>query len=261
MNDDSNARSGPATPWLLLGFIALLAAIHLARMTLSAQTGEQIARALAFMPAQLGAWLRPEAAATAFAPYADGASFLEGLRAQGPQLYRLATYALVHANLEHILINAFWLLAFGASLERRWGPLRLALFMSVAAIAGALAQWLAEPFGVHWVVGASAIDSAAIGAVTRFAFEPGAALGARAPGAPARYDGPAVTLMQALRNGRTLTFVLIWLASNFLFGVTGFGAGEGGAIAWQAHLGGFFLGLVGFALFDRKQKTAPPLEA
>jgi len=47
---------------------------------------------------------------------------------------------------------------------------------------------------------------------------------------------------------------VIWVVLNVLFGVTGYTPeGFGRAIAWEAHLGGFFTGLLIFPLFDRRR--------
>ena len=50
---------------------------------------------------------------------------------------------------------------------------------------------------------------------------------------------------------RALTFLVVWFLVNLLFGLTPVLSGfAGGAVAWEAHVGGFFFGLVAFPLFD-----------
>ena len=47
-------------------------------------------------------------------------------------------------------------------------------------------------------------------------------------------------------------FLLAWFAANLLVGLVPQLSGVAGAsIAWQAHIGGFLLGLIAFPLFDR----------
>jgi membrane associated rhomboid family serine protease len=54
-----------------------------------------------------------------------------------------------------------------------------------------------------------------------------------------------------LTNRTALVFLIVWFIANFLFGVSAGPLGFGDAtIAWQAHIGGFLLGLLGFPLFD-----------
>ena len=67
-----------------------------------------------------------------------------------------------------------------------------------------------------------------------------------------------------LADRRALTFLIAWFATNLLFGLgsISFGIG-GGAIAWQAHIGGFAAGLLLFSAFDPVRRAdsaglAPP---
>jgi membrane associated rhomboid family serine protease len=86
--------------------------------------------------------------------------------------------------------------------------------------------------------------------VSRFAFTTGGPLFAtRGRGA---YRVPAPPLSETLRNPRVLAFIGIWFGVNLVFGLTAAGTGlVNGAVAWDAHLGGFLAGLILFALFDR----------
>ena len=61
---------------------------------------------------------------------------------------------------------------------------------------------------------------------------------------------PAVSLLQSLRNRGIMAFVIIWFLFNFLAGSGILPLGVEGQIAWEAHMGGFLLGWLGFALFD-----------
>ena len=55
----------------------------------------------------------------------------------------------------------------------------------------------------------------------------------------------------ALRNPRVLAFVGVWFGLNLLFGIGSFAiVGVDQSIAWEAHFGGFFAGLLLFSLFD-----------
>jgi len=60
----------------------------------------------------------------------------------------------------------------------------------------------------------------------------------------------------ALRNPRVLAFLAVWFAVNLIFGIASIAIGaDGASVAWQAHVGGFFAGLVLFALFDPVPRT------
>jgi membrane associated rhomboid family serine protease len=87
-------------------------------------------------------------------------------------------------------------------------------------------------------------------AATRFAFQRGGPLGLwRDPAEACRV--PAAPLATSLRDPRVLAFLLVWFGVNILFGVFSLGMpGVEQAIAWQAHIGGFLVGLFAFVVFD-----------
>jgi membrane associated rhomboid family serine protease len=69
---------------------------------------------------------------------------------------------------------------------------------------------------------------------------------------------PALSLMRALRNTRVLAFLGVWFGVNIIFGIGSIAIGaDGASVAWQAHIGGFFAGLVLFSLFDPVPRAAP----
>jgi len=141
-------------------------------------------------------------------------------------------------------------LAFGSPVARRFGSRRFLAFMAVTAAAGA-AVHLVTHFGeLLPMVGASAAISGAMAAATRFAFQRGGPLELwRDPAEACRV--PAAPLATSLRDSRVLAFVLAWFGVNILFGVFSVGMpGIEQAIAWQAHIGGFLVGLFAFAVFD-----------
>jgi membrane associated rhomboid family serine protease len=48
-----------------------------------------------------------------------------------------------------------------------------------------------------------------------------------------------------------VTFLLAWFGLNLLFGIGSVSQGiADGAVAWDAHIGGFLAGLLLFPLFD-----------
>ncbi len=178
----------------------------------------------------------------------------------GTKPWTLLTYAFLHGSWTHVLLNTVWLVAFGPPIARRFGAARFLLFMAVTAIASALAHWALSPMGFSPLIGASGSDSGLMGAATRFMFQPGAPLGAfgsiSRPGVEAI---PAARLRDVFVERRPAIFLLIWLGTNFIFGagaqVLGF---SDMPVAWIAHIGGFFAGLILFPLFDRPFQ-APPI--
>jgi membrane associated rhomboid family serine protease len=170
----------------------------------------------------------------------------------GAKVWTFVTYSLLHANLSHIGFNVLWLLPFGSALARRFGAARFYLFMAVTAAAGALAHLVTHEHALAPMIGASASVSGTMAAAIRFAFVKGSFLSFSRGDADAAAKVPALSLRRALRNGRVLAFLAIWFGVNIVFGVGSIAIGmdEGQSVAWQAHIGGFFAGLLLFSLFD-----------
>src|SRR5438270_9538157 len=169
----------------------------------------------------------------------------------GAKVWSFVTYSLLHANLSHLAFNVLWLLPFGSALARRFGTIRFFVFMAVTAAAGALAHLVTHEHAVAPMIGASASVSGTMAAAIRFAFVKGSFLSFRRGDADAAAKVPALSLSRALRNTRVLGFLAVWFGVNIIFGMGSIAIGaEGVSVAWQAHIGGFFAGLVLFSLFD-----------
>ena len=166
-------------------------------------------------------------------------------------IWTFVTYALIHADLSHLVFNAVWLLAFGSPVAQRFGSLRFTAFMTMTAAAGA-AMHLVTHFGeLLPMVGASAAISGAMAAAARFAFQRGGPLEMWRDRAEACRVA-AAPLLVSLRDPRVIAFLLVWFGVNILFGKV-FSMGMLGveqAVAWEAHIGGFLAGLLAFSLFD-----------
>jgi membrane associated rhomboid family serine protease len=169
----------------------------------------------------------------------------------GARYWSFLTYAFLHGDWTHVLVNVLWLVAFGSPLAWRFGTVRFLIFSAVGAVAGALAHLALYPTDMGPLVGASAAISAHMAGVSRFAFTMGGPMfGQRGAAA---YRSPAPALRETLRNPRVLAFVGVWFAVNLVFGLTSAGSGlVNGAVAWEAHIGGFLAGLLLFSFFDRR---------
>jgi membrane associated rhomboid family serine protease len=195
--------------------------------------------------------------AFAFIPgrYGDLAGLLPG--GVAARFWSPVTYAFLHADALHLLINVVWMAGFGGALARRFGTLRFLLLSLVSAVAGAAAQYVLDEGDAALVIGASGAVSGMMAATARFAFSPGGPLAGGGPGRS--YRASAEPLVAMLRNSRALAFILVWFAINLLFGmVDGLVPGAAGPIAWQAHVGGFLAGLLLFPLLDPVRGGDPP---
>jgi membrane associated rhomboid family serine protease len=221
-------------PAPLTGYIALLAVIHL-RVLLPPELENWTVDAFGFIPKRYDSTLL-------------AINFPGGA---GAKVWTFVTYSLLHANLSHIGFNVLWLLPFGSALARRFGAIRFFVFMAVTAAAGALAHLVTHEHAVAPMIGASASVSGAMAAAIRFAFVQGSFLSFSRGDADAAARVPALSLTRALRNPRVLAFLAVWFGVNIIFGLGSIAIGaDGASVAWQAHIGGFFAGLVLFSLFD-----------
>ena len=176
---------------------------------------------------------------------------------EGAKVWTFVTYSLLHANLTHLGFNVLWLLPFGSALARRFGAVRFFVFMAVTAAAGALAHLVTHEHAVAPMIGASASVSGTMAAAIRFAFVQGSFLSFNRGDADAAARVPALSLTRALRNTRVLGFLAVWFGINLVFGIGSIAIGaEGASVAWQAHIGGFFAGLLLFSLFDPVPRAA-----
>lgn len=184
----------------------VLIVIYLAtHFLLSAEQQEEIFLRFGFIPVVFLAWLDGQAPA-------------------GPALWPLVTHMFLHLDGFHLITNVGFLLAFASPVERRLGWLGfLALFL-VCGVAGALTQvWVYIDPGTR--------EAVLIGASGGIFGLTGAAL--------------LLTPVGAGRRGSLLRIMVVLMAVNIAIGL----ASEAGLfgdylIGWQAHAGGFLMGLL-----------------
>src|SRR4029450_4192589 len=161
--DQPRRERAPTLPAAVVVLLAVLALVQLVLMF--ALTPEQTTEFLllfAFIPARYDASVLPDLA------WPGG---------WAADVWTFVTYALIHADLSHLLFNAVWLLAFGSPVAQRFGSLRFMAFMALTAAAGA-AVHLATHFGeLLPMVGASAAISGAMAAAMGVAVQGGGPLG------------------------------------------------------------------------------------
>ena len=224
-------------PTVVAVLLALFALIHAVRTYLLTESQDiEVLLAFAFIPARY-----------------DSSVLVQGWPGGlGADIWTFVTYSFLHANWMHFGVNAVWFLPFGSAVARRFGTLRFLAFFAVTSAAGA-ALHLAPHAGEQFpMIGASAAISGTMAAAMRFAFQRGGPLGILRSGDDDAYRVPALPLSGVLRDSRVLLFLVVWFGVNIVFGVGTFPSLTGGeSVAWQAHIGGFFAGLLLFAWFDR----------
>jgi membrane associated rhomboid family serine protease len=233
--------SGPLfqAPACVVALIAVLVVIHLGLWLAGEQMQIWSVLVFSFIPARI-----------------SGAAAFPAI--YGSQVWAFLTYAFLHANLAHLVLNCLWLLIFGTITARRLGALRFYGLAAITAIAGAVAMLLA-----YWgqgviVVGASGAVSGMMGAAIPILF--GKRLVVQDPAGGLHVYLEPLRLGDIVRQRRALLFTLVSLVITLLPAIGGVDSNQfsgGGAVAWQAHLGGFLAGLLAFYWLDRS-KGLPP---
>jgi len=214
MSDRAERSSEPAInlPWPVLLLVAVLIGAHLLRTTLG-------------IDADALALTEPDLAAGRWGG--------------------LVTHIFIHASWPHVLMNSVFILAFGAPVCRflretpRGASLFWLFFLACGVVAGAgyagVASLLAK-----WGLGSN--DYALVGA----------------SGAASGLMGAAARLIEGRGRlgpltGRTVVgMTVVWILVNAFLGLSGLTPGTAGApVAWQAHIIGFFAGLLLIPLFAR----------
>lgn len=218
-------------PTVVIWVVGAFLALHLFRQTLSPDSDIWLVLSLAFIPAR----------------YAGYAAELPG--GELAAVTSPVTHMLVHGDLTHLVFNSAWMLAFGGAVAQRVGAVRFLVAALVSGLAGALLFLVANFGALMPVVGASGAISGLMGATMRFLFSAMDSGGMWL----LRTDPQSVRLMPltvALRDRRIVTTTAIWVAINLL-AIIGFaGVPTEAGIAWEAHLGGYFAGLLAFGLID-----------
>lgn len=73
------------------------------------------------------------------------------------QPWQLASYAVLHADLTHVLFNTLGIVMFGADLERIWGSRRFAFYYAASVLGAAIVQLAMASIvgGLYPTIGAS----------------------------------------------------------------------------------------------------------
>jgi membrane associated rhomboid family serine protease len=225
-------------PGVVLGLLAAFALVHLVLWSLlPADDSEWLVVALAFIPARV-------AGMTSDVPGGNVAIYTSFI-----------THQFVHGSLPHLIINSAWLLAFGSPIARRTDAVRFLAFFLLCGIAGAFAYLAFNGAAQILVVGASGAISGLMGAAIRFVF---ASMREGGRGLANVNHTPLMSLADTFRDRRLLLLIVGWTVLNVVLAEGASGLMEAAGIAWEAHLGGFYAGLLLYGAFDRP--STPPDE-
>lgn len=217
-------------PLVVIVLGAIMVLIHILFGFLSPERSEWALLAFAFIPLR----------------YAGGAPDLPG--GPGADYWTFLSHMFLHGDWMHLIFNVLFMVAFGSVLARRFGAVRFLAFSALAGIAGALAHLLAYWGEFVPVIGASGAISGQMAGAVRLLFSDRGDIFSthRMDIAKVR----ALRLRELITSRRALTFLGVWILIMVATGAGNMFAPGGVSIAWQAHLGGFFAGLLLFELFD-----------
>lgn len=256
-------------PGVVAAFVIGLVAIHGVRdLLLSEEADFELLINLALVPARWTVAWDPSRAEAVLREAVRGFTGGEALGREalarflvadaGVKPWTFLGYALLHGSWGHVLLNGVWLAAFGTPVARRCGASRFVLLGAAAALGGAAAHVLVHPLGVAPLVGASAAVSGLMAAATRFVFTPSPPRMPGRDGSSEPRTWPTQSLAELLRNRSAALFLAVWFATNLLFGLLAAPLGVTDAsIAWEAHIGGFLVGLFLFPLIESGRREAP----
>lgn len=226
-------------PAVVVLLVAVCVAVHAVRQVLPVEENFHLTMLLAFIPARLG----PTVYDLPGGIVARYTSFI--------------THLFVHGDWMHLGVNSAWLLAMGTPVARRTSILSFLALFFLCGIAGAAFYTAVNGTIVALLVGASGAISGLMGAAFRFLYS-GMDEGPRGFAEATRY-GPLTSLGETFRDRRIMTSIIAWSLLNVLLAFGAAGLTDAGGIAWEAHMGGFFAGLLLYGWFDRPP-ARPPLD-
>jgi membrane associated rhomboid family serine protease len=219
LRDDNQTSRKPLVTPLLVGACVL---VYLWQLTLGKQGSQAAVYALGVIPAVLfGHESLPAELAVVSPPMT------------------IFTSMFMHGGFMHLAGNMLYLWIFGDNVEDSMGRIRFLVFYLLCGIAAVAAQALPDPNSVIPMIGASGAISGVLGAYLLLY-----------PHARVLVGIPLGFVLQtfSLKAGIVLAFWFgLQLISNLFSG-----AGEGGGVAFRAHIGGFVAGMVLIPLFKRR---------
>ena len=193
------AEAAEAAPVLALIIVMLL--IH-AWVAFSGQgTGHAFYKKMAFVPQQF--W-------------------------EGSGLERLLSYAFLHVNWVHVMMNTLLIFLLGNRNWRFMGTARFLVFFLVTAAAGAIAFAVTRPETTAQLAGASGAAYGLLGSFLRYRYR------------VLTLRGHDMRMTAAVSVGMVVLIeaVLGYMSFDVLSGTVG------RAAAWEAHIGGFLVGWI-----------------
>lgn len=223
-------------PGVVTAVIGVLVAVHLASTLVLNQDGYR----------QLVFWF-------AFQPLRIVAAQSDPSLAM-PLLWTPFTHALLHGGWEHLLVNSAWFAIFATPVARRYGAGPMLAIFFVSAAAGAALFAATTLLSGSYLIGASGGVAGLTGAAVRFIFQPVIVAQDPETGERVIVGRRLASLADLWRDSRARFFILIWVVLNAAVPLLPLVTGVEMSVAWQAHLGGFFAGILMVGVFERRSR-------
>lgn len=161
---------------------------------------------------------------------------------RGPSsLTRLETSLFLHGGWLHLLGNMLFLWIFGDNVEDAMGHGPFLLFYLVCGVVANLTHIVANPLSREPTIGASGAIAGVLGAYLVLY--------------------PRARVLCLIPLGIFLQFVWVpavlflpaWIGLQLISGLASLGADQAGGVAWWAHIGGFFSGVILVHIFVRNR--------
>jgi membrane associated rhomboid family serine protease len=176
----------------------------------------------------------------------DGATEVD----QAPWWLTILTSMFMHADILHIAGNMLFLWVFGNNIEDAMGRPRFVAFYLLGGVVAVYAQALLDPGSTQPTIGASGAVAGVLGGYALL--HPGARV----------LTLIFIIFFVTVVEIPAMVMLGIWFVLQFLPAVgqlaTPEVAGEGGGVAYFAHVGGFIFGLALIKLFAYRRRESPP---
>lgn len=160
------------------------------------------------------------------------------------RLLPLFTAMFLHGGWLHMLGNMLYLWIFGDNVEDRLGHLGYLIFYILSGIGAALVQAFVHPYSPFPMIGASGAIAGVLGAY--FLLFPYSRIVTLVP----------IFFFLQVIEIPAFVFLFFWIFFQFLSGTAaiGYSSHIAGGVAWWAHIGGFFCGIVLLQFFRKKAR-------
>ena len=160
------------------------------------------------------------------------------------------TAMFMHGSILHLGGNMLFLWIFGNNVEDSMGPVKFVVFYLLGGLAATALQTVVDPGSQVANLGASGAVAAVLGGYLL--------LFPRARVITVVFIIFFFTILEL----PALIFLIVWFAQQALFGYFDLlqPAGEGGGVAYFAHIGGFVFGLAAIKLFASERRRQQQIE-